>query len=254
MASFNRNVAIVIGINQYQQGIPPLKTAVNDAYRLSQVLKADHGYQVGLLRDQQVTRAALRSLLLDQLPSYIQSDDRFIFYFAGHGIALDGDDGPKGYLIPQDAKLGDSKTYLPMAEVHDALAQLPCRHFLGIFDCCFAGTFRWSSTRDLLALSESTEIFQERFERFQKDPAWQVITSSADDEAAYDVFALTNASDRGLTQNHSPLYVESSRARPFPPGMWPSHNPWRSEGQHDDSSPENSKNRQVPEGDRIAQG
>jgi uncharacterized caspase-like protein len=35
-----------------------------------------------------------------------------LFYFAGHGVALNGDDGPQGYLIPQDAKLGDTKTYL----------------------------------------------------------------------------------------------------------------------------------------------
>jgi elongation factor G len=50
-------------------------------------------------------------------------------------------------------------------------------------------------------------------------------------------------SDKGF---RLPLYVESSRARPYPLGMWLSHNPWRSEGQHDDSSSENSKNRQVP--------
>jgi 6-phosphofructokinase len=52
----------------------------------------------------------------------------------------------------------------------------------------------------------------------------------------------------------SPLYVESSSARPSPLGMWLSHNPWRSKAQRYDSSSENSKNRLVPLGDRIAQG
>ena len=52
----------------------------------------------------------------------------------------------------------------------------------------------------------------------------------------------------------TPLYVESSRARPFSLGIWRSLNPWASLAQRDDSSSENSKNRQVPEGDRIAQG
>ncbi|MGD1929915.1 MAG: caspase family protein [Leptolyngbyaceae cyanobacterium] len=201
MASFNRNIAIVIGINQYQQGIPPLKTAVNDAYRLSQALKADHGYQIGLLCDQKVTLDTLRSLLLDKLPTYIQADDRFLFYFAGHGLAFNGDDGPEGYLIPQDAKLGDSSTYLPMTEVHDALTALTCRHFLGIFDCCFAGAFRWSATRDLSPVPEV--IHKERYERFLLDPAWQVITSAADDQKAFDALSLQD--HRGQSGHHSPF-------------------------------------------------
>ena len=33
----------------------------------------------------------------------VTADDRVLFYFAGHGIAADGDDGPAGYLVPADA-------------------------------------------------------------------------------------------------------------------------------------------------------
>jgi arylsulfatase A-like enzyme len=51
-----------------------------------------------------------------------------------------------------------------------------------------------------------------------------------------------------------PLYVESSSVRPYPLGMWLRHNPRRSKAQRYDSCSENSKNRQVPLGDRIAQG
>ncbi|NEQ58914.1 MAG: hypothetical protein F6K53_16555, partial [Moorea sp. SIO4A1] len=128
-------------------------------------------------------------------------NDRLLFYFAGHGVALNGDDGPAGYLIPQDAKLGDTNSYLPMTKLHDALSQLPCRHFLGILDCCFAGAFRWSSTRDLLTSPEV--IHQERYERFITDPAWQIITSSASDQKALDNFNLD--SERGQFGNHSPF-------------------------------------------------
>ncbi len=88
-----------------------------------------------------------------------------MFYFAGHGIALDGEDGPKGYLIPQDARLGDISSYLSMSEIHDRLHQLCCRHFLGILDCCFAGTFRWSSSRNITLVEPGT-LHQERFDRF----------------------------------------------------------------------------------------
>jgi uncharacterized caspase-like protein len=150
MAHFTRSIAIIIGINQYQNGVPPLTTAVNDAFGVSQVLKADHGYRVVFMRDHQVTLANLKTLLVEKLPDYIQPDDRFLFYFAGHGLAFDGDEGPKGYLIPQDARLGDFSTYMPMTlKSMIPSLPLPCRHFLGIFDCCFAGAFRWSATRRL---------------------------------------------------------------------------------------------------------
>jgi hypothetical protein len=71
-------------------------------------------------------------------PSRVDSDDRVIFYFAGHGVALESDDGPKGFILPQDAKRNSESNYLPMAELDEALSALPCRHMLLILDCCFA--------------------------------------------------------------------------------------------------------------------
>ena len=201
MAHFNRSIAIIIGINQYQNGVPPLTTAVNDASDLSQVLKADHGYQVVFMRDHQVTLASLKTLLVEKLPTIVQPSDRVLFYFAGHGLAFNGDAGPEGYLIPQDATLGDSKTYLPMTLVHDSLTALACRHFLGIFDCCFAGAFRWSATRRLTPIPQV--IHKERFDRFLTDPAWQVLTSAADDQEAMDALSLKD--HRGHTGHHSPF-------------------------------------------------
>lgn len=202
MVEFNRSIAIVVGINQYQNGVKPLRTAVSDATEISQVLKVDHGYHVSLLTDQQATLAMLRSLLANVLPKTVQPDDKLLFYFAGHGIAFNSDEGPEGYLIPQDAVLGESYTYLPMTEVHDALTQLSCRHFLGIFDCCFAGAFRWSATRDVLVPPKV--IHKERYERFITDPAWQVITSAADDQHALDALALSNQRGHQVGQ-HSPF-------------------------------------------------
>ncbi|MEO1447682.1 MAG: AAA family ATPase, partial [Cyanobacteria bacterium J06635_11] len=111
-----------------------------------------------------------------------------------------------------------------MVALHDALTALPCRHFLAIFDCCFAGAFRWSSTRDINFVPEV--IHQERYDRFRKDPAWQVITSAAYDQTAMDVLSLQD--DRGETRqaktggHHSPfasalLDALNGSADAFPP-------------------------------------
>ncbi len=216
---FQRNIAIVVGINNYQDGIPSLKTPVNDAQTLAKILATQHGYETHLLLNQEAERNNLISRLEQELPKKIGANDRLLFYFAGHGIALNGEEGPEGYLIPQDARLGDVNTYLPMTQVHDALHQLPCPHFLGILDCCFAGTFRWSSTRKLVPVNLGV-IHKERFDRFIQDPAWQVITSAAHDQAALDAFNLQG--HRGQSGEHSPFAMAliealEGKADAYPP-------------------------------------
>ncbi|WP_414625152.1 caspase family protein [Calothrix sp. CCY 0018] len=198
---FKRNLAFIIGINNYSNGISPLKTAVNDAKKLVEILREKHNYQVWVCLDEVATLSNLNQLLEKTLQQQVTENDRLLFYFAGHGVALNGDDGPAGYLIPQDAKRGDIDSYLPMTKLHDALSLLSCRHFLGVFDCCFAGAFRWSSTRDLLTTPEV--IHKERYDRFIIDAAWQIITSSASDQKALDNFKLDT--ERGQVGNHSPF-------------------------------------------------
>lgn len=205
MSPFSNSYAVVIGISDYRNGIAPLKTAVNDATQLAQILKVDYQYTTTLLVDEQATRDQLTDLLQSKLPQLVQEQDRLLFYFAGHGIALNkDDDGPQGYLIPQDARLGDSTTYLPMQKVADALSELSCRHCLVILDCCFAGAFHWSSTRKLMAVTDV--IHKERYDRFIRDPAWQVLTSASHDQAAWDSLELKD--DRGTDAKqtqHSPF-------------------------------------------------
>jgi WD40 repeat protein len=201
---FKCSLAILVGIDAYGHGIPPLRTAVNDARRLAHILRIDYEYEVDLLVED-VTLDRLRGLLSEQLPARLDQDDRVLFYFAGHGIALDGDDGPAGYLVPQDARAEDRDSFLPMHELHEALVALPCRHLLAVLDCCFAGAFRWSSTRSLLPVPEV--IHQERYERFIRDPAWQAITSAAYDQRALDILAGDPLGDRGDASDakHSPF-------------------------------------------------
>ncbi len=43
--NFERNIAVVIGINEYQNGIHQLSTPVNDAERLAELLEKEYEYQ-----------------------------------------------------------------------------------------------------------------------------------------------------------------------------------------------------------------
>ncbi|MFT7506503.1 MAG: putative caspase-like protein, partial [Gammaproteobacteria bacterium] len=200
---FRRSVAIIIGIDKYENGIPPLKTAANDARRLASTLHDLHNFEVRLFLDEDASQQRLSMLLNDQLPKELGPDDRLIFYFAGHGVALDGDDGPNGYLLPQDARRGEDDSYLFMPFVHDALLSLPVRHALIIMDSCFSGAFRWAATRDLIGIP--SVIHEERFDRFVKDPAWQVITSTAHDQKAMDQLSSGSLGKRPDENGHSPF-------------------------------------------------
>ncbi|MBD2214499.1 caspase family protein [Nostoc linckia FACHB-104] len=220
--NFNRNFAIIIGINNYQNGIPELKTAKPDAIKLAEILlnqhkalkpqyQAQNQYEVQLFLNQRAGLKQLNQLIADfkqgQIPLdggkvTVTKDDRLLFYFAGHGIALDALDeqqGPVGYLIPQDAISKDNSTYLPMQKLHDGLNELPCRHMLAILDCCFAGAFRWASLKREIV--PKVKVYKERYDRFISDRAWQVITSAADDQKALDFSGLRKEEGN----DHSPF-------------------------------------------------
>ncbi len=235
MDGFRQSHAVVIGINEYGNGIPKLRTAVSDARSIARVLKAgsdagsDLRYDDIQLVTEDVTLKILRILFAESLPQQIQPDDRLFVYFAGHGIALEGDDGPAGYLVPQDARRDDRQTFLPMTDLSRWLDQLPCRHLLLVLDCCFAGAFRWSSTRDLGAPPDV--IYQERYDRYIRDRAWQVITSAAYDQKALDV--LVSGSTIGLRApeatdpEHSPFAAAFQRALEGAADLAPSAPPGR---------------------------
>jgi hypothetical protein len=197
--------AFIIGINDYEH-ISPLSTAVNDALGIAQRLKDQHQFTV---HDPLINpkKQDLMLWLTETIPQSIEEDDRIVFYFAGHGIALDGEEGPNGYLVPADAQAGDLDSLIPMNDFHDMLTKLPCRHGLLILDCCFAGAFKWSAGFRDVVFDLPGVIYEERFWRYVKDPAWQVITSAAYDQKAADVLSNRSLGLREETQSdkHSPF-------------------------------------------------
>ncbi|HLN22340.1 MAG TPA: caspase family protein [Bacteroidales bacterium] len=98
-----RRLALVFGNSQYQNK-SPLKNPVNDANLMEGTLK-DLGFDVikRLDADKSTMEKAIREFT-EKLPSYNVA----LFYYAGHGIQVDG----KNFLIPVDAVLdkpSDSK-------------------------------------------------------------------------------------------------------------------------------------------------
>lgn len=211
MTEFKRNLAVVIGIDHYQNGIQPLRTAAADAQKIADILRSQHQYQLihldcaskSPILNETATLQNLRQLFAEVLPNQVRPSqhDRLLIYFAGHGITRHiSEKGPQGFLIPQDADVKNPDSLLPMQELYENLNRLECRHLLLILDCCFAGMFRWANTRKVIAIPET--IHWEHYHRFIKYPAWQVITSAAHNQTALD---YVDNRGEGQSENHSPF-------------------------------------------------
>lgn len=181
-ARFDVNHALVVGVDTYGHGIPPLATAVEDATAVARLLSTRHRFQV----DPLIGDAAIGPALLDRLAALgrtLTADSRLILYFACHGISQPSDGvRPDGFLLLADAVDGDRSTYVAMRELYRRLALLPCRHVLVVLDCCFAGMF--AGARDL---GGPVPVYRERYDHFVESPAWQVLASAAKDQRAFDV-------------------------------------------------------------------
>lgn len=205
MSELPQGVALVLGINAYSGGISPLKSAVADAGAIAQALREQHGYEVTLLLDEQASAQAITVVFESLAERLKDAEQPFFLYFAGHGVARgDGDDGPQGYLLPQDARPGDADSWVSMTTVRAALEALPSRHLLVVLDCCFAGAFRWAATRDVAW--DAGPLYASQYERFLKGTAWQALTSASHEEKALDVApGRDNTRDDVQMGQHSPF-------------------------------------------------
>lgn len=88
-----RRIALVIGNDEYEE-ISTLEKAVNDAVAVSQDLSA-MGFQVTTARN--IGRRAM-SRAVNEFEKTIQPGDLTLFYYAGHGFSVSGQD----FLLPVD--------------------------------------------------------------------------------------------------------------------------------------------------------
>lgn len=88
-----KRVALIIGNDAYQS-VPPLQKAVNDARAMSQALaRLDFAVDLG----ENLTRREINKKFADFVERIAPGDTAF-FFFAGHGVALDG----QNILLPVD--------------------------------------------------------------------------------------------------------------------------------------------------------
>lgn len=134
--------AIVVGINQY----PGLKDAnldgcVNDAQAMADALRR-YQFDVTLLTDEKATHAGILAALRGAKET-IKPEERFVFYFAGHGANQRAPGASfkdaRSYLLLHDSQESSFASDLPGGELREAVRQIPARMRSIILDSCFSG-------------------------------------------------------------------------------------------------------------------
>lgn len=213
---FTSSKAYFIGVNEYTSAaISNLNSPRNDIERLKQVLQEKHGFLVEAITaadeaqdgignegNQRIIENPLfdpeDQEVLDFLKHIkVNKRERVLIYIACHGIAVNGDGEPEGYLLAKNSVPGDWATFIKMSTVMQQLNALQSDHLLVILDCCYSGAFRWAQQTRGIGLEVPKTIYYERFRQYVQAKAWQVMTSAAHDQLALDTMRLGNREEAG---------------------------------------------------------
>lgn len=133
--------AVVVGIEQYRQGLPKAEFADHDARIMRDYLVKSLGYpeeNVAFLSNDRATRTDLEKYFEKWLGNRVDQGDSVFVYFSGHGAP-----NPKtgdAYLVPFD---GDpayiETTGYSLKRLYESLAKLPAKEVVVLLDSCFSG-------------------------------------------------------------------------------------------------------------------
>ncbi|MEM8713159.1 MAG: caspase family protein [Planctomycetota bacterium] len=174
---FRQSRALVIGISDYES-LPKLENAASDAKAMVQVLKRLE-WDVELLIDGDATEEGITKAF-GQLVRDVDSEDRLLFYFAGHGSKSRLSDDV-GHLQPVGAKRDNPTTWISFECLKDLRSDRGAKHSLALLDCCYSGvaTSGWSG-----GVKRSGSV--EAAEAWTQEQAWVVITSGLATETVED--------------------------------------------------------------------
>ena len=134
----SRKVALLIGVTEYGEGIPPLSAPSNDVEEMKRVLEHPEmgGFEVQTMIDPAPTpmRKEIKKLFSD-----CGKGDVVLLFFSGHGIT---DDENKLYLATSiTAKDDFEATAVPASFVQQQSKNSYTKRQVIILDCCYSGAF-----------------------------------------------------------------------------------------------------------------
>ncbi|MFI5385543.1 MAG: caspase domain-containing protein [Fimbriimonadales bacterium] len=131
-AAASADQAVVAGVQEYAPLISAstLRGCINDATAIKGILEKN-GFKVTFLTNEQATKQGILNAIA-ACAKTMNRDERFVFYFAGHGRRT-----PHPALMPHDATSDGND--LTTDEVNNALLKVPAKSRTVILDACFSG-------------------------------------------------------------------------------------------------------------------
>ena len=173
LSDYNKSYAVVVGVSQYNGGFDKLNSARNDAKRMKDFLIGEAGFDyVHMLTESQVTHESLRRVM-DRLSTIMKSNDRFLFYWSGHGVTRKVSARDIGYLPLINSKEENYGSMLRMSALKQWDDSLDVKQALYIVDACFSGL---AGTYDSKASKRNLRLKQ------VAQPSRQILTAGQPDE------------------------------------------------------------------------
>jgi hypothetical protein len=133
-----RRVALIIGNKKYKYPNAELQKTINDATDMRAVL-IDFGFQVDIELDADYERM---EEVIDKFISKLGPDTVGLFYYAGHGVQIDGEN----YLIPVDFVMKDEahakRTSYSASVLNERMEAAKTKLNIIILDACRNNPFR----------------------------------------------------------------------------------------------------------------
>ncbi len=136
---FGQSVAFLIGVSEYKYISPQLPFVKNDLQDMRIFLLTKGGFDhIYVASETIVNRDLIEDYVRNKFSQWFQVEDRFLFYYSGHGA----DSGGKtGYMQFSEAHPGNfaGPQVLAINDVEDWSSEVRRDHMLFIFDCCASG-------------------------------------------------------------------------------------------------------------------
>jgi TPR repeat protein len=135
--SFQRSVALLIGIGNYKYLTPRLEYVSKDVERMRDYLLTEGGFDAVYVMSERATPQMLDSYMSDKFRGILGKEDRLLFYYSGHGSDAGGG---HAFLQFQEARPEEWSHDVLRVDQYQVWSDLiPAKHVLFIFDACFAG-------------------------------------------------------------------------------------------------------------------
>ena len=182
----NKNIALLIAINDYKGTENDLNGCLNDQSDMEKLLYPK--YQIVKVKDSECTVVAVKNKIIDIIHT-LKSGDNFIIYYSGHGTQVSDKNGDEkdGYdeaLYLYDGALIDDDLGYILTNLPDGVTCLV------LLDSCFSGTATRSiGKKKYFKLFDVEPHVQKRKSVIKnRDIEWCVISGCSENQTSADAY------------------------------------------------------------------